>query len=318
MLPHTPNHIRPALLPHQRLASMAGQHAANPRGKGIPVARLGHVNVVVVRQLVRDLPYGHPPGSRPQHPHDCPRALAMPEQARLRAPQVRLDLVWHAGRIEHADSGVNLVPVSPQIGQALRGLAQVAVYLGALLHQRGNHKWVCHSAARCGNTAARVEAILWWRLLHNTALTHTLQRIRDMGGQRMPSGEAWLIGERRANGEHKYYPSNLPIGTPLKTLAGTIKARWICEQAHQQLKEELGLDHFEGRSWTGLHRYALMTMIAYAFLQSRRLNKAKGGKKNPGGAAATEPADGAKSHPQLSRPSLAGPMSALLQAATPL
>ena len=44
-----------------------------------------------------------------------------------------------------------------------------------------------------------------------------------------------------------------------------------CEQAHQQLKEELGLDHFEGRSWTGLHRHALMTMIAYAFLQSRRL-----------------------------------------------
>ena len=48
-----------------------------------------------------------------------------------------------------------------------------------------------------------------------------------------------------------------------------------CEQAHQQLKEELGLDHFEGRSWQGLHRHALMTMIAYAFLQYRRLTKAK-------------------------------------------
>jgi SRSO17 transposase len=46
-------------------------------------------------------------------------------------------------------------------------------------------------------------------------------------------------------------------------LAAIIKARWICEQAHQQLKEELGLDHFEGRSWQGLHRHALMTMIAY-------------------------------------------------------
>ena len=44
------------------------------------------------------------------------------------------------------------------------------------------------------------------------------------------------------------------------------------------MKEELGLDHFEGRSWTGLHRHALMTMIAYAFLQSRRL-KAAGRKK---------------------------------------
>jgi SRSO17 transposase len=41
------------------------------------------------------------------------------------------------------------------------------------------------------------------------------------------------------------------------------------------MKEELGLDHFEGRSWQGLHRHALMTMIAYAFLQHRRLATAR-------------------------------------------
>jgi SRSO17 transposase len=39
--------------------------------------------------------------------------------------------------------------------------------------------------------------------------------------------------------------SNLPADTPIKMLAAAIKARWVCEQAHQQLKEELGLDHFE-------------------------------------------------------------------------
>ncbi|AMK20516.1 putative transposase (plasmid) [Sphingobium sp. MI1205] len=82
------------------------------------------------------------------------------------------------------------------------------------------------------------------------------------------------------------YVSNLPADATLKMLAATIKARWICEQAHQQLKEELGLDHFEGRSWVGLHRHALMTMIAYAFLQARRL-KAAGRKKKSRGAAAT-------------------------------
>jgi len=47
----------------------------------------------------------------------------------------------------------------------------------------------------------------------------------------------------------------------------------VGEQAHQQLKEKLGLDHFEGRSWQGLHRHALMTMIAYAFLQHRHLTQ---------------------------------------------
>ena len=68
----------------------------------------------------------------------------------------------------------------------------------------------------------------------------------------------------------------------MRTLAATIKARWVCEQAHQQLKEELGLDHFEGRYWPGLHRHALMTMIAYAFLQNRRLAKARRGTKSMG------------------------------------
>jgi SRSO17 transposase len=110
-----------------------------------------------------------------------------------------------------------------------------------------------------------------------------------MGQQHLPGEEAWLIGEHRSNGERKYYLSNLPGNAPLKRLAAAVKARWACEQAHQQLKEELGLDHFEGRSWVGLHRHALMTMIAYAFLQSRRLNQAKGGKKNHRAATTADP-----------------------------
>jgi SRSO17 transposase len=96
------------------------------------------------------------------------------------------------------------------------------------------------------------------------------QRIKDMGQQHLPGDEAWLIGEHRTSGEKKYYLANLSVKTDLRT----IKARWVCEQAHQQLKEELGLDHFEGRSWQGIHRHALMTMIAYAFLQHRRLAQA--------------------------------------------
>ena len=124
------------------------------------------------------------------------------------------------------------------------------------------------------------------------------QRIRDKGQQHLPGDEAWLIGEHRMSGEKKYYLANLPAGTELRTLAATIKARWICEQAHQQLKEELGLDHFEGRSWQGLHRHALMTMIAYAFLQHRRLAKATRKKKNRRPATSTKLASGASCHRQ--------------------
>jgi SRSO17 transposase len=120
----------------------------------------------------------------------------------------------------------------------------------------------------------------------------------DKGVERMPGDEVWILGERRSSGEQKYYISNLPADVSLKTLAAAVKARWICEQAHQQLKEELGLDHFEGRSWAGLHRHGLMTMIAYAFLQSRRLTAAERKKKSLRSTATTQHAGHQTSHPQ--------------------
>ena len=96
---------------------------------------------------------------------------------------------------------------------------------------------------------------------------------------RLPGDEVWLIGEWRDSGERKYYLSNLAKRTSLRRLAGAVKARWSCEQVHQQLKQELGLGDFEGRSWTGLHRHALMSCIAFAYLQHRRLRAAGRGKK---------------------------------------
>ena len=123
------------------------------------------------------------------------------------------------------------------------------------------------------------------------------QRIHDKGMQHMPGEEAWLVGERRASGERKYYLSNLPADANLKTLAAAIKARWVCEQAHQQLKEELGLDHFEGRSWHGLHRHVLMTMVAYAYLQSRRLAEASGKESAKGRPSRRCPRSGAPCSP---------------------
>jgi SRSO17 transposase len=137
------------------------------------------------------------------------------------------------------------------------------------------------------------------------------QRIRDKGQQHLPGEEAWLIGEHRMSGEKKYYLANLPAKTDLRTLAATIKARWICEQAHQQLKEELGLDHFEGRSWQGLHRHALMTMIAYAFLQHRRLSTARREKKNQRATAPADFASRAPRHPRTHRSTTTAAMSTL-------
>lgn len=97
---------------------------------------------------------------------------------------------------------------------------------------------------------------------------------RQSRGVHPPGNEAWLVCEQRPN-ERKYYLSNYPPQTSLRQLASLIKARWSCEQAHQQMKEELGLDHFEGRSWHGLHHHAVLTMISFAFLQHVRLRENK-------------------------------------------
>jgi SRSO17 transposase len=134
-------------------------------------------------------------------------------------------------------------------------------------------------------------------------------RIGRRAGQHLPGEEVWLVGERRSSGEQKYYLSNLPADVSLKRLASAIKARWVCEQAHQQLKEELGLDHFEGRSWRGLHRHALMTLIAFAFLQHHRLAAAERGKKAHRTPAAAEPAGDPASSSRLPRPNAAPAMS---------
>ena len=116
---------------------------------------------------------------------------------------------------------------------------------------------------------------------------------------------AWLVGERRDSGETKYYLTNHPEGTSLRTLAAAIKARWSCEQAHQQLKEELGLDHFEGRTWHGLHHHALLTLISFAFLQHLRLQHAMADRGRGKNAAAarrpTTAADAAGDPARLAR-----------------
>lgn len=117
--------------------------------------------------------------------------------------------------------------------------------------------------------------------------------------QHLPGAEAWLVGEERTTGEVKYYLTNHPPRTPLRQIAGTIKARWACEQAHPQMKEELGLDHFEGRSWSGLHHHAVLTMIAYGFLQHLRLKEAAARPNDS--AAYPVPAERGKNRAQKAR-----------------
>jgi SRSO17 transposase len=76
----------------------------------------------------------------------------------------------------------------------------------------------------------------------------------------------WLLVEARDDGQVQYALSNLPANTSRVRAVRLWKQRWRVEQGHQQMKEELGLDHFEGRSWRGFHHHAVMVLLAYGFL----------------------------------------------------
>jgi SRSO17 transposase len=100
-------------------------------------------------------------------------------------------------------------------------------------------------------------------------------RVRETVSQawRRPGPERWLFIERHRDGTCKYYLSNAPVQTSVTQMLGWAHQRWKIEQGYQQLKEELGLDHFEGRSWRGLHHHLTLCFLAYGFLQLLRQKK---------------------------------------------
>jgi len=104
----------------------------------------------------------------------------------------------------------------------------------------------------------------------------------------------WLLIEREADGKLKYAFSNLPADTSRLRAVRLWKSRWPVEQGYQQMKEELGLDHFEGRSWRGFHHHVTLVMLAFGFLALEQLREkerpAEPGKKGSKAPRVTLPA----------------------------
>ena len=92
-----------------------------------------------------------------------------------------------------------------------------------------------------------------------------------------PHPEVWLLvewppGEKEPT---KYFLCHLPENYTLRRLVRIVKSRWKIEQDYQQLKEELGLDHYEGRNWMGWHHHVTLVMLAHAFLTLEMLRSKK-------------------------------------------
>jgi SRSO17 transposase len=79
----------------------------------------------------------------------------------------------------------------------------------------------------------------------------------------------WPLGEPEPV---KYWLASLPADTPLERLVGLAKLRWRVEHDYRELKDALGLDHFEGRSWQGWHHHVTLVSVAHAFVTLERLD----------------------------------------------
>jgi SRSO17 transposase len=82
--------------------------------------------------------------------------------------------------------------------------------------------------------------------------------------------ERWLLCERSADDVRKFYLLNLAPTATLKEMVTLARARWPIEQQYRELKDDLGLDHFEGRRYQGWGHHTVLTAVAFTFLQLER------------------------------------------------
>ncbi|WP_245458839.1 IS701 family transposase [Rhizobium sp. CCGE531] len=119
--------------------------------------------------------------------------------------------------------------------------------------------------------------IIGWREGTNTDLNSRFAAVRVRPASRdykltEPRAEEWLLIEWPEGDAEplKYWLSTLPAAASLAKLVSTAKLRWRIERDYQELKQELGLGHYEGRGWRGFHHHASLCIAAYGFLISQR------------------------------------------------
>ena len=87
----------------------------------------------------------------------------------------------------------------------------------------------------------------------------------------VPIKSCWLFIRRQDNGETRFSVSNAPEDIPVTELCKASLMRWPIEQCFHEAKGELGMDHYEFRSWPAWHRHMLLVFIACGFLLEIRL-----------------------------------------------
>jgi SRSO17 transposase len=226
-------------------------------------------------------------------PKDQRRPLTKPEIALALLDRVRAEGL--PGRAVVADAGYG---VSGEFREGLeeRGLTYIVGVTGEFVVFTEKPRWDRpanvgrgrpRTRARLADGSPRPVALgelaarlprrrVGWREGTKGTLTGRFTWVRVWPGQGWATGgcadarPVWLLIEEQADGKLKFAFSNLPAGTSRLAAVRLWKSRWPVEQGYQQLKEELGLDHFEGRSWRGFHHHAALAILAYGFLLLER------------------------------------------------
>jgi SRSO17 transposase len=144
------------------------------------------------------------------------------------------------------------------------------------LHREAKHQPVSVKALALSLPAHAWKIVTWregtrQKLQSRFAVVRVRPAHRDQKRSE-PYPEQWLLmewpwGETEPA---KYWLSTLPAQTPMTALVRLAKHRWIIERDYQELKQELGLGHYEGRGWRGFHHHATLCIAAYGFLVIER------------------------------------------------
>src|SRR3954468_19502413 len=145
-----------------------------------------------------------------------------------------------------------------------------------LMRRDSEHHPVSVKALALDLPAARWQVISW-REGSAGALTSRFARVRVRAAHRdewrsKPRDEEWLLIEWPEGDAEpaKYWLATLPPDMPFDRLVDLTKLRWRIKRDYQELKQELGLGHYEGRGWRGFHHHATLCIAAYAFLIAER------------------------------------------------
>jgi SRSO17 transposase len=197
-----------------------------------------------------------------------PVTLRFREKWRIALAQVRTVLqagFTITGVVVDADYGTNaafragLERLGLAYGVAIRGEATCAV---------AGVPGTLSAAALAASAPEDAWALVTWGTGTAGPLTarFVALRVRPTKGR----GDRWLLCERSATDERKYYLLHLPATTALVDLVALARSRWPIEQQYRELKDDLGLDHFEGRSFQGWAHHVVLTAVAFTFLQLER------------------------------------------------